>query len=231
MHATSAPIDEVTCAADLNFAALARDVRACLACDRMTHSHVLSDANGPLKASVVFVAEAVGRRGGAVTGVPLTRDESGKRFTRFLELAGLRRDDVFITNAVLCNPLDAAGHNRPPAASEVARCRPFLARTLAAVRAPLVVALGRVALESLRAIEPHHADLRRDVATAIAWRGRTLVPMYHPSRQSTLHRPQTEQEDDWRRLGEIIKTDRLEPPISNIQHLTSNPPPRYHKGA
>ena len=74
----------------------------------MHHAHVLGDANGPLDATVLFVAEAVGRRGGAVTGVPLTRDESGKRFTSFLALAGLSRGEVFITNAVLCNPLDAA---------------------------------------------------------------------------------------------------------------------------
>ena len=58
----------------------------------MAHSHVLGDANGALDAKVIFVAEAVGRRGGAVTGIPLTRDESGKRFAAFLEIAGLRRE-------------------------------------------------------------------------------------------------------------------------------------------
>ena len=100
--------------------------------------------------------------------------------------------------------------NRTPTAAEIARCQPFLARTLDIVRAPVVVALGRVALESLRAlsrgraIAPHDAQMPRDVATALPWCGRTLVPMYHPSRQSTLHRPQAAQEDDWRRLGEVV---------------------------
>src|SRR5437879_877044 len=96
------------------FTRLVRDVAACTTCDRMTHSHVLGHANGTLDAQVIFVAEAVGRRGGTVTGVPLTRDESGKRFTAFLAIARLQRDDVFITNAVLCNPVDANGHNRAP---------------------------------------------------------------------------------------------------------------------
>ena len=193
---------------DGEFARLVRDVRACTACERMAHSHVLGETNGPLGARVLFVAEAVGRRGGAVTGVPLTRDESGKRFGRFLELAELRREELFVTNAVLCNPLDAEGRNRPPKPGEVARCRPFLARTLDAVSARIVVALGRVALESLRAIAPHDADLPRDVATAIDWHGRVLVPMYHPSRQSTLHRGQAAQDDDRRRLGEITQMHR-----------------------
>ena len=170
----------------------------------MAHAHVLGPANGGLDARVIFVAEAVGRRGGAVTGVPLTRDESGRRFTKFLALAGIARDEAFITNAVLCNPLDAAGRNRAPAAAEVARCRPFLARTLDLVCAPIVVALGRVALDSLRAIAPHDASLARDVGTAVLWQGRVLVPLYHPSRQSTLHRSDADQQADWRRLGAIM---------------------------
>ncbi len=187
------------------FCALVRDVRACFACERMAHSHVLSNANGPLDAEILFIAEAVGRRGGAVTGVPLTRDESGKRFGTFLALARIARSRVFITNAVLCNPLDGHRCNRPPTSAEVARCRPFLARTLNVITAPIVVTLGRVALDTVGAIEPHCAVLDRDVATATAWNGRTLVPMYHPSRQSTLHRPQTAQDDDWRRLGTIVR--------------------------
>lgn len=187
------------------FARLIKDVRACFACSAMAHCHVLSDANGALDAWVLFVAEAVGRRGGATTGVPLTRDESGKRFADFLALAGLRREDVFVTNAVLCNPLDTAGRNRTPTAAEAHRCRAFLARTLEIVPAPVVVALGRVALESLRAIWPHDADLTLDTARGVEWHGRTLVPMYHTSRQSTLHRPQGLQDDDWRRMGAIAR--------------------------
>jgi len=187
-----------------DFSRLVSEVRACAACARMSHSHVLGTANGPLGARALFVAEAVGRRGGAVTGVPLTRDESGRRFARFLTVTGLAREDVFVTNAVLCNPTDAAGRNRAPSRAEIARCRPYLARTLALVRAPVVVALGRVALESLRAVAPHGLDLRRDVGAPAAWEGRTLVALYHPSRQSTLHRPDAAQEDDWRRLGRLL---------------------------
>jgi DNA polymerase len=183
--------------------ALIRDVHACFACERMAYSHVLGEASGPLDADLLFIAEAVGRLGGAVTGVPLTHDESGKRFGAFLALAGIDRSRVFVTNAVLCNPLDSHGRNRPPSAAEAARCRPFLVRTLALIAAPLVVTLGRVALDAIGAIEPHGALLDRDAATVVPWRGRTLVPMYHPSRQSTLHRPQAAQEADWRRLGAI----------------------------
>jgi hypothetical protein len=62
-----------------------------------------------------------------------------------------------------------------------------------------------VALESLRAIAPHGLGLRRDVASPAEWHGRTLIAMYHPSRQSTLHRAQHLQEDDWRQLGALVR--------------------------
>lgn len=203
MTDASFPIAAAQCA---RFASLVEEVRGCTQCHRVAHSHVLSDANGALDARVIFVAEAVGRRGGAVTGIPLTQDESGRRFAAFLEIAGIRREDAFVTNAVLCNPLDTAGRNRAPVPREVAACRPFLERTLDVAQARIVVSLGRVALESLRAIAPHDGELSRDVARPVAWRDRTLVPMYHPSRQSTLHRPHDRQIADWRRLGALLRT-------------------------
>jgi uracil-DNA glycosylase family 4 len=190
------------------FTSLAARARTCHACNEMTYAHVLGEANGSLDAGILFVAEAVGRRGGAVTGVPLTRDESGRRFNTFLEIAGIERTEAFVTNAVLCNPVDASGRNRAPAAAEIARCRPFLAQTLDVVRAPIVVTLGRVALESLRAIVRHDADLPAHVARPVAWHDRTLVPMYHPGRQSTLHRPHATQVEDWCRLGETLRALR-----------------------
>ncbi len=194
-------------AAATSFESLLQRVRRCAACASMRHVHVLSAANGPLDADVLFVAEAPGRLGAARTGVPLTSDVAGRRFDAFLAVAGLRRECVFVTNAVLCNPLTDRGLNRRPAAREVAACRDFFAEQLRIVRAPLIVTLGVVALDALRAIEPHGAVLRRDVAQPRPWAGRTLVPLYHPSIQSTLHRPHEQQLADWRSLGKLASAE------------------------
>lgn len=175
----------------------------------MNHVHVLGDVNGPLDADVLFVAEAPGRLGAARTGVPMTSDVTGRRFHAFLADAGLARERVFITNTVLCNPLAPNGNNRRPAGREVAACRGFLAETHRLVRAPVVVALGVVALDALRRIEPHEAVLARDVGHAIDWAGRTLVPLYHPSIQSTLTRPHDAQRRDWRLLGQVVRSGML----------------------
>jgi DNA polymerase len=187
------------------FDKLCTKVRCCTACASMHHVHVLSAANGPLDAEVLFVAEAPGRLGAARTGVPMTSDVTGRRFEAFLAVSGLRRERVFVTNAVLCNPLTADGRNRRPSARDVAACRGFLAEQLRLVRAPLVVALGVVALDALAAIAPHGLVLRRHVAQTRPWAGRTLVALYHPSVQSTLHRTHERQVEDWRALGRLSR--------------------------
>lgn len=180
----------------------------------MNHVHILGATNGPLNAEVLFVAEAPGRLGAARTGVPMTSDVTGRRFHAFLAEAGLQRRRIFITNAILCNPLTAGRHNRRPTGREVAACGDFLASQLRLVRAPIVVALGGVALDSLRRVAGHDAVLVRDVGRALPWAGpggsrRTLVPLYHPSIQSTLTRPHDAQRADWRTLGELVR--RLTP--------------------
>jgi DNA polymerase len=192
--------------------ALCARVRDCYVCDAMNHVHVLGATNGPLDADVLFVAEAPGRLGAARTGVPMTSDVTGRRFHAFLAHAGLDRERVFVTNAVLCNPLSASGNNRRPTTREVAACSDFLAGTVRLVRARVVVAMGGVALDALRRVAPHDAVLARDVARAIAWpvpdaRARTLVPMYHPSIQSALTRPHDTQLRDWRALGVLLREE------------------------
>lgn len=163
---------------------------------------VLGPANGPLEARALFVAEAPGRLGGDRTGVPLSADQTGRNFARLLAEAGLRRDEVFVTNAVLCNPRCGRGLNRPPSRAELLNCGGHLAATLRLVGAPLVVSLGAVALAALAAIEPHGLSLRADVGRPTAWRGRTLVPLYHPGPRAQLHRPFAEQAADFRRLAD-----------------------------
>lgn len=83
---------------------------------------LLSRLNGPPDAGVMLVGEAPGRLGAARTGVPFAGDESVRRLDRLIEAAGWSRDRLFITNAVLCNPLDDLGRNRPPRVAELSNC-------------------------------------------------------------------------------------------------------------
>jgi DNA polymerase len=153
----------------------------------------------------LFIAEAPGRNGGEVTGIPLSRDPSGQRFTRLLALAGLTRDEVFITNAVLCNPRTPSGLNRPPSRGELANCAVWLERQINLIDPVVVVTLGAVALRALAQLVPHPYRLREDVGQALPWAGRTLVPLYHPSPRAGLSRDDMQQADDFRRLGALVR--------------------------
>jgi uracil-DNA glycosylase family 4 len=172
---------------------------------------VLSAANGQPGALVFFVGEAPGRLGGERTGVPFSGDQSGRNLTALLAVAGLRREDVFITNAVLCNPRDERGRNRPPARAELAACGDFLARQLTVIDAPLVVSLGAVALAALGALAPHGLRLRDAVGQPCDWQGRLLVPLYHPGPRAQLHRPFAVQQTDFAALGALARRVRVAP--------------------
>jgi uracil-DNA glycosylase family 4 len=188
------------------FARLVDEARACRACPRMEgRVRLLGPANGALHPRVCFVAEAPGRRGGDRTAIPLCGDQSGRNFERLLTAAGLDRDAVFITNAVLCNPRDAAGRNAPPSTAEIRNCSGFLAATLDLLQPSYVVALGAVALRALALIEPHGATLAGNVGDLIPWHGRWLIPLYHPGPRAQLHRPFARQAEDFRRLGALLR--------------------------
>jgi uracil-DNA glycosylase family 4 len=171
-----------TIGAQRDFDLLVRRVQACRACPRMEgRRRVLGDACGPLRARALLVGTAPGRHGAERTGIPFAGDRSGAALDLLLRRAGLGRADVFVTNAVLCNPQDARGRNDEPSAAELHACRAHLDATLRLVDAPLVVALGRTAFDAVQAIQP--AGLRwEDVLGAPQpWRdGRLLAATYHP---------------------------------------------------
>jgi uracil-DNA glycosylase family 4 len=165
---------------------------------------VLGPGNGPLTARVFFVAEAPGRLGGDRTGVPLSGDQSGRNFDRLLVEAGIKRSAIFVTNAVLCNPRDAAGRNATPTVRETGNCSGFLKATVDLLQPDYVVALGGVALRALSQIEPHDLTLSVDIGTAVRWYGRWLIPLYHPGPRAQIHRSFAQQAEDFRRLGRLV---------------------------
>jgi DNA polymerase len=126
---------------------------------------------GSATASVVLVGEAPGanedREGRPFVG------RAGRLLDQLLAEAGLKREDVFITNVLKARPPS----NRDPRAAEVAHHLHWLAAQLQVIRPRLLVPLGRHALArfapDLKIGDVHGHVLQRD--------GRTLFPMYHPA--------------------------------------------------
>ena len=190
-----------------DFNRLAKQAAKCRVCPNLAdQSAVLSKDNGSLNAEVVFVAEAPGRFGAGRTGIPFSGDQSGKNFEILLDHAGWTRDQVFITNAALCNPLQN-GNNRRPTAREIRNCSYYLESTLKIIRPKIVVTLGGVGLTAINILLGTKHLLAKTVARPIATTEFTLIPLYHPSPRVThWRRTLPRQKRDFRKVVALLKT-------------------------
>jgi uracil-DNA glycosylase len=192
---------------DQLFDQLADEAAACVICERMRERKaVLSRLNGSLRPRVMFIAEAPGRNGADRTRIPFHGDTSGRNFESLLASIKLTRDEIFITNTVLCSPRKPSGANDKPTRTEIRNCSAFLLRQIELINPPVIATLGAVALDALKLIEAHKYQLREAAAKILRWNGRLLVPLYHPSPQVIITvRTLEEQKRDFRSLLRAIK--------------------------
>ncbi len=155
----------------------------------------------------MFIGEAPGRKGADRTRVPFSGDQSGANLDRFLQSIDLRREQIFITSAALCNPRTESGANRKPTQKELSNCSGFLQRTIALIDPKVIVTLGSVALEALKRIQYHELNLKDSAAQIHSWQDRTLVPIYHPSPQVLAsHRREEQQLRDYQVVAQAIRS-------------------------
>jgi len=152
----------------------------------------------------MFVGEAPGRLGADGSHLPFHGDKSGHNFEKLIEQVGVSRYEVFVTNAVLCNPKDEQGNNATPTPGEISNCAPFLRETIEILDPAIVVTLGAVALRACGLIEAHAVSLREHVRTSRTWMRRTLIPVYHPGQRAMIHRSFANQLSDYQFVAETL---------------------------
>jgi len=163
------------------FRKLSKNSSQCRLCPAMSDlPAILSSKNGSIHTDLVFVAEAPGRFGSGRTGIPFHGDRSGDNFEQLLNHVGLKRKDIFITNAVLCNPLKN-GNNRRPTIKEIDNCTSFLENLINLITPKIISTLGGVGLEAINRIFSVSYKLADVVASPLPIGKFILFPMYHPS--------------------------------------------------
>jgi uracil-DNA glycosylase len=166
------PVDEFP-----DWATLETAVAGCTRCALCEGRTNVVFGAGARDARWMLVGEAPGEDEDA-SGEPFV-GQAGKLLDRMLAALGLDRSrDVFIANVLKCRP----PRNRDPLAAEVARCEPYLARQVALLRPQLIVALGRVAAQSMLKSDAGIGSLRSRVHRYRA--GDVEVPLivtYHPA--------------------------------------------------
>ena len=188
-----------------NFQDLSVRVQGCRLCYRMKNStRILGLSSGPLDAKVMLIGEAPGRLGADSTGIPFHGDQSGNNFENLLDFVGISRMELFITNAVLCNPKDDKGNNATPTTSEANNCSSFLKEQIDLINPSIVATLGLNALKATSSIESHNLTLKENVRTKNKWYGRFLIPLYHPGQRAMIHRSLANQRSDYQFLFEQL---------------------------
>jgi uracil-DNA glycosylase family 4 len=167
-------------------------------------TRVLSEKNGNIDSKVLFIGEAPGRLGADRTGIPFHGDKAGQNFERLLRYAGLIREQVFITNAVLCNPRDEKGNNTAPTKEEIRNCSLHLSILIDIIEPEIIISLGQNALRALHTIEEHQIELRHDVRRLAKWGRYTVMPLYHPGPRAAIYRSIADQKEDFSFLGQLL---------------------------
>ena len=161
--------------------ALRRRAATCTACDLYARATQTVFGEGTPDARLLLVGEQPGdhedRDGHPFVG------PAGAMLDRALEAAEIRRDDVYLTNAVKHFKWEARGKvriHKKPNAAEVRACAPWWRAELAAVDPRIVVALGATAAQAV--IGPDIRVTRdRGVVLPAAAEGYDAVVTFHPS--------------------------------------------------
>ncbi|MDZ7594011.1 MAG: uracil-DNA glycosylase [Thiobacillus sp.] len=144
---------------------------------------------GDRNADWLIVGEAPGVEEDA-QGEPFV-GPAGKLLDAMLASIGLARgDNVYLANVLKSHPPG----NRDPEPDEVAACRPYLLAQIELIQPKLILALGRLAAQSLLDTDDAIGSLRGRVHT---FQGVPLVATYHPA---YLLRKPTEKARAWEDL-------------------------------
>ena len=168
--------------------------RNCSLCEQ--RNHVVFGA-GSEQAEVMFIGEGPGENED-LQGEPFV-GAAGHLLDDMLEIIGLERAQVYITNIVKCRP----PHNRDPLNVEQEACIGYLRRQVALLRPKIIVCLGRIA--AMRLIRPDF-KITREHGQWTEKGGVQMMAIYHPS--ALLRDPDKRPEtfEDLKELQRMIKS-------------------------
>jgi uracil-DNA glycosylase len=155
-------------------------LQTCRRCELWRHATQAVGGEGPRSAALMLVGEQPGDEED-LRGHPFV-GPAGRILDEAISAAGLKRQDLFVTNAVKHFKWEPRGKRRlhkRPGAGEIKACHIWLEQEISSVRPRVIVALGATALKALtRTSLSIDAARRRDLSLET---GVALLATYHPS--------------------------------------------------
>ena len=143
-------------------------ILSCQLCDLAIGRTKAVPGEGPFPSKIMLVGEAPGAEED-ITGRPFV-GRAGRLLDRSLDLAGIKRSEVFITSVVKCRPPE----NRKPTSIEIKSCHTYMQSQIDLIQPRVIGLMGNVAAKALLNIQGV-TTLRGRV-----YQGRFLVT-YHPA--------------------------------------------------
>jgi uracil-DNA glycosylase len=179
-------------------------VSGCEGCELYKHATQPVFGEGPADARIVLIGEQPGdsedRAGRPFVG------PAGEVLNRALAEAGMKRDEIYLTNAVKHFAFEERGKrriHRTPRLSEVTACKPWMEAELQQVAPEIVVCLGATAAKAVFGAQFRLTE-QRGKFTESRFAAKTLAT-YHPSAVLRAD-SQAAQDDLYRTLVEDLKT-------------------------
>lgn len=145
-------------------------------------------------ADIVFVGEAPGfyedKEGEPFVGA------AGQLLTRLLASAGLKREDVYITNVLKCRPPG----NRDPLPEEIEACRPLLDKQLTIIKPTILVTLGSFAARTILGKTVSMSKVHGQIIETDQY---MVFPTYHPAAALYQRSTMAVLEEDFQKLKEL----------------------------
>lgn len=150
---------------------IASEISVCTRCALHKTRTKSVPGEGPANAEILLIGEGPGQNED-LQGRPFI-GAAGKFLSELLAQAGLKREDVWITNVVKSRPPG----NRDPLPEELAACGEFLDRQIAALNPKIIITLGRFSMSKYMPgakITQIHGQMKRIG-------DRFVIPMFHPA--------------------------------------------------
>ena len=156
-----------------NLDSLEASIKNCEKCNLSLTRNKFVFGSGDPNADLLLVGEGPGEQEDS-KGEPFV-GMAGKLLDKILKAIGYTRDDnVFIANIVKCRPPE----NRNPLPSEVKECTPYLIKQINLIKPKLIVALGKVAGQTLLKKDLLIKEMRKNTH---AFNDIPLIVTYHPA--------------------------------------------------
>ena len=191
----------INTAKSLKVKEIEKEIKVCSKCPLHKTRKFPVPGEGNIDAKVMLIGLGPGYHEN-LKGKPFV-GAAGKFLDELLQLAGLKREEVYITNVIKCYLSD-----NKPTEEEIEACTPYLDRQIKIIKPKIILTLGNVSTSYIlkkfgfktESMWKIHAKVFQISNLLLQTQ---IVPMYHPA--SALYNPRMKVtlREDWRTLKNI----------------------------